>query len=41
MEQQSYEKHAKYVPMYHVVTFGLIVLTLIGSLVNLYHSIDD
>ena len=41
MEQQSYEKHAKYVPMYHVVTFGLIVLTLVGSLVNLYHSIDD
>ena len=41
MEQQSYGKHAKYVPMYHIVTFGLIVLTLIGSLVNLYHSIDD
>ena len=41
MEQQSYEKHAKYVPMYHVVTLGLIVLTLVGSLVNLYHSIDD
>lgn len=41
MEQQSYAKHAKYVPMYHLVTFGLIVLTLVGSLVNLYHSIDD
>ena len=41
MEQQSYAKHAKYVPVYHVVAFGLIALTLIGSLVNLYHSIDD
>ena len=30
MEQQSYAKHAKFVPMYHVGTFGLIVLTLIG-----------
>ena len=41
MEQQSYAKHAKYVPMYHLVTFGLIALTLVGSLVNLYHSIGD
>ena len=41
MEQQSYAKHAKFVPMYHIVTFGLIVLTLVGSLVNLYHSIGD
>lgn len=41
MEQQSYAKHAKYVPMYHLVTFGLIVLTLLGSLVNLYQSIGD
>jgi hypothetical protein len=41
VEEQSYAKHAKYVPMYHRVTLGLIVLTLVGSLVNLYHSIDD
>ncbi len=41
MEQQSYAKHAKFVPMYHIGTFGLIVLTLIGSLVNLYYSIGD
>ena len=41
MEQQSYAKHAKFVPMYHIVTFGLIALTLVGSLVNLYHSIGD
>jgi hypothetical protein len=41
VEQQSYAKHAKFVPMYHIVTFGLIALTLVGSLVNLYHSIGD
>jgi hypothetical protein len=41
MEEQSYAKHAKFVPIYHVVTFGLIAVTLIGSLVNLYYSIGD
>ena len=41
MEEQSYAKHAKFVPMYHLATFGLIVVTLIGSLVNLYYSIGD
>jgi hypothetical protein len=41
VEEQSYAKHAKFVPMYHLATFGLIVVTLIGSLVNLYYSIGD
>ena len=41
MEEQSYAKHAKFVPMYHLAIFGLIVVTLIGSLVNLYYSIGD
>jgi hypothetical protein len=41
MEPQSYAKHAKFVPMYHQVLFGLIALTFIGSLVNLYQSLGD
>jgi hypothetical protein len=41
MEPQSYAKHAKFVPLYHQVLFGLIVLTFIGSLVNLYLSLGD
>lgn len=41
MEEQSYAKHAKYVPMYHMVTFGILVLTLIGSFVNLFQSLSD
>ena len=41
MEEQSYAKHAKYVPLYHGVLFGIIFLTLIGSVVNLLHSMDD
>jgi hypothetical protein len=36
LEEQSYAKHAKFVPLYHFVLFGLIVLAFIGSLINLY-----
>jgi hypothetical protein len=41
MEAQNYSNHGRTVPMYHYVTFGIIVLTFIGSLVNLYHSLGD
>ena len=41
MEAQNYANHRRFVPMYHYVLFGLIALTLIGSFVNLYHSIGD
>ncbi len=39
MPEQNYANHRRYVPMYHVVTFGLIVLSLIGSIVNLIESL--
>ncbi len=38
---QSHTNHARIVPMYHVYTFGLLVVTFIGSLVNLYQSFGD
>jgi hypothetical protein len=38
---QSYANHARVVPMYHYVTLGLLQLTFIGSLVNLYQSWGD
>lgn len=38
---QSHANHAQIVPMYHIVTFGLLVVTFIGSLVNLYQSLGD
>jgi uncharacterized protein DUF6526 len=41
MQEQSYAKHAKFVPMFHFVLFGIIALTLIGSLVNLWQSFGD
>jgi hypothetical protein len=41
MEEQSYAKHAKFVPMFHFVLFGIIALSLIGSFVNLWQSLGD
>jgi len=41
MTQQNYANHAQVVPMFHRVLFGLIVLTLIGSCINLYLSFGD
>jgi hypothetical protein len=38
---QDYASHRQYVFGFHVVLFGLLVLTLIGSCVNLYQSIGD
>jgi hypothetical protein len=38
---QSYANHARIVPMYHYVTFGLLALTFIGACVNTYRSIGD
>src|SRR5260370_27505433 len=41
MESQTYANHRRFVPLYHMVLSGMLVLTLIGSLVNLYLSLGD
>jgi hypothetical protein len=41
MEVQNYDNHPRFVKPYHVVLFGILVLTLLGSLVNLYQSLGD
>ena len=41
MAEQNYSNHQQFVPIYHYVLFGLLVLTLIGSFVNLYLSFGD
>ena len=41
METQNYANHRRFIPTYHIVLFGVIVLTLIGSFVNLYRSLGD
>jgi hypothetical protein len=39
VEEQSYAKHAKFVPLYHFVLFAVILVVFIGSLVNLYRRL--
>ena len=41
MPEQSYAKHAKLGPLYHYVLFAIILLTQIGSLVNLFQSVGN
>jgi hypothetical protein len=41
MEEQNYANHRRVVPMFHGVLFILLLLTLIGSVVNLYKSWGD
>lgn len=41
MQEQSYAKHAKFVPLFHFVLGPVILVTIIGSLVNLWQSMGD
>src|ERR1041385_1326273 len=41
MPEQNYANHAKFVPMYHFVLVPFILLTFIGSIVNLWQSWGD
>jgi hypothetical protein len=38
MQEQNYANHRQVVPAFHFVLLGILGLTLIGSLVNLYKS---
>lgn len=40
-KEQSYSNHARTVPLYTYVTWGLLLLTFIGACVNLYQSWGD
>lgn len=41
MEEQNYANHRRFVPLFHGVLLGILVLTLIGSVVNLFESWGD
>jgi len=41
MQEQNYGNHRRLVPAYHVVLLGVLVVTMVGSLVNLDKSIGD
>jgi len=38
MKSQDYKNHSRYVPGFHFLTAAAIILLLIGSIVNLFHS---
>ncbi len=39
MAEQNYANHAKFVPGFHFVTFGILVINLIWSLVRLFWAL--
>jgi hypothetical protein len=41
MEEQSYAKHTKTVPLFHGVLFVLLLAGLAGSAANLYFALND
>lgn len=41
MKEQNYANHARLVPGYHFVLLPVLMLTCIGSLVNLWKSLGD
>ena len=41
MAEQNYSNHKQVVPVFHQVLFPILVLTLIGSVVNLVESVND
>ncbi len=41
MPTQNYANHRQFFPLFHYVLIPLLLLTLIGSLVNLYNSLGD
>jgi hypothetical protein len=41
MATQSYANHRQYVPLFHYILLPVLFLTMVGSVVNLYHSLGD
>ena len=41
MQEQNYSNHARYVPLYHFFLAGVIFLSIIGAVVNLWSSLGD
>ncbi len=41
MQEQSYARHAKFVPLFHFVLGPIVLASLIGSFINLWQSLGD
>ena len=40
MSTQNYANHARFVPGFHYLLAGLLLVTFIGALINLYQSFE-
>jgi hypothetical protein len=41
MQEQNFKNHTRFVILYHVVGFLLLLAILIGSIINLFHSSNE
>jgi hypothetical protein len=41
MQEQNFKNHTRFVFLYHVVGFLLLLAILIGSIINLFHSSNE
>ncbi len=41
MNGQNYQNHGRMVPLFHYVTFSLLLAVLIGSIINLFNSAHE
>ena len=41
MEAQNYQNHRRYIVGYHIVLFGILVLTQVGTIVNLIECLGN
>lgn len=40
MQTQNYKNHSRYIPMYHIVLYLILIVCLAGSIWNLYRTIE-
>ena len=38
MQPQNYKNHSRFVPLYHYVTYALLLAVIIGSVINAVHT---
>lgn len=41
MQEQNYQNHTRYIPGYHFITSGALLVLLIGSIINLCTSAEE
>ena len=41
MAEQNYSNHRRFVAGYHFVLFGIVLVTIVGSLIQLYRAVGE